>query len=155
MTLLYLYCRCSPGDGTRPVLSFADTSQDADMLSDIDLGHRPLVDRPLVFANACATAAADVYLANQLESTFFDRGCRGYLGTETYVPVRLASRFASTFFHYFYRLVDPAPMAAGEAVTQARLFLWSQYRNIGGLFYSYVNKWDLYAADREEVAGLR
>jgi hypothetical protein len=46
-------------------------------------------------------------------------------------------------------------MAAGEAVTQARLFLWTHYRNIGGLFYSHVNQYDLFLAREDEVRALR
>jgi hypothetical protein len=108
-----------------------------------------------VFANACDTAGTGTYRANEFEMNFFERECRAYLGTETKVPIVLGSRFATIFFHFFYRLLDPAPMAAGEAVTQTRLFLWTHYRNIGGLFYGYVNKYDLYVADKKEVLSLR
>ena len=57
------------------------------------------------------------------------------------------------FFYFFLRLVDKQqlPMAAGEAVAQTRLFLWSQYRNIGGLLYSYLNQYDLYMASDAEI----
>ena len=43
--------------------------------------------------------------------------------------------------------------AAGEATTQARRFLWSNYRNVGGLLYSYVNQYKLYLADDSELRG--
>jgi len=114
-----------------------------------------LIDRPLVFANACTTAAADPYIANELEKVFFNRGCRAYLGTESKVPIQLASRFASIFFNFFYREVDSQPMAAGEAMAQTRLFLWTQYKNIGGLFYAYVNQYELFMAQDAEVVALR
>jgi hypothetical protein len=110
-----------------------------------------------VFANACTTSAADPYIANELETVFFDRGCRAYLGTETKVPIQLASRFAWIFFHFFYRRLDPRnrPIAAGEAVVQTRRFLWRYYRNLGGIFYTYVNQYELFMADDAELAALR
>lgn len=126
-----------------------------DMVRRTELGTKLLVDRPFVFANACTTAATDPYIANELEGIFFDRGCRAYLGTETKVTIQFASRFASIFFHFFYRIVDPAPMAAGEALAQTRLFLWSHYRNIGGLFYTHVNQYELFMAREPEILRLR
>ena len=73
------------------------------------------------------------------------------------MPIKLASRFASVFFHFFYRVVDPKPIAAGEAVSQTRLFLWSHYRNIGGILYTYIDQFNLYMATDDEIrhAALR
>jgi hypothetical protein len=153
--VVYLYCHCSVGDGTKAVLRFGNTSQAADTLKDSELSQRMLADAPLIFANACTTAASDPHLTNLLEDTFFRRGVRAFIGTETKVPIRLASRFAWLFFQFFYRKVDAEPMAAGEALTQARIFLWTQYRNIGGLFYGLVNQYDLFLASSEEVEQLR
>jgi hypothetical protein len=153
MAILYFFCQCKVGDGNDPVLSFGDSA--ADILRRTDLAGQDLDDRPFVFANACTTASADPYIANELEATFFERGCRAFLGTETKVPIPLAARFASIFFDFFYRRVDPAPMAAGEALAQSRLFLWTRYRNIGGLFYTYINQYELFLADDAEVAALR
>jgi hypothetical protein len=135
VAVLYLFCQCTVGEGNNPVLRFGGTSQAADVLKRTELGAKLLKDQPLVFANACTTAATDPYIANELERSFFNRGCRAYLGTESKVPIQFASRFASIFFHFFYRQVDPAPMPAGEAVAQTRLFLWTRYQNIGGVFY--------------------
>jgi hypothetical protein len=155
VAVLYLFCQCNVGEGNDPVLRFGSTSQPGDVLRRTEFGTKFLKSQPLAFANACTTAAGDPYLANELEDIFFDRGCRAYLGTETKIPIRLASRFASMFFHFFYRRADPAPIAAGEAVAQARLFLWTHYRNIGGLFYTYVNLYELFMASDTEVAALR
>jgi hypothetical protein len=154
--VLYLYCACSLDKGAnQPVLRFAGTNQAADVIVHVDLPRNEMLDRPLVFANACTTSAADPYIANELESLFFRRGCRAYLGTETKVPIQLASRFAAIFFHFFYRKVDPAPMAAGEAMAQTRLFLWTQYKNIGGLLYTYINKYELFMASAAEIDAMR
>jgi hypothetical protein len=110
-----------------------------------------------VFANACATSGTDVYSASVIAKSFFDRGCRAYIGSECMVPVEMASRFAVVFFHFLLREVDPAkaPISAGEALVQARLFLWCHYRNIGGLLYSYLNQYDLYLASPQELSALR
>jgi hypothetical protein len=154
-SLLYLFCQCNAGDGNNPTLRFGSTNDPANVVRRADIGTSPLADRPLVFANACTTAAADPYMANELEEAFFERDCRAYLGTETKVPIVFGSRFAAIFFQFFYRQLDSAPMAAGEAAAQTRLFLWTHYRNIGGLFYSYVNQYDLFLARNDEVLALR
>lgn len=112
---------------------------------------------PLVFINACMSSKAEPQGASELEQRFFRRDIRAFLGTEEKVPSVLASRFAWLFFQFFLRKADPEhhPMAAGEALTQARLFLWTQYGNPGGLFYCLVNRYDLFFADDAEVAALQ
>jgi hypothetical protein len=97
----------------------------------------------------------DRSMSNEVAPDGFDRGCRAYIGTETKVPIVFGSRFANIFFRFFYRVLDSAPMAGGEAVTQTRLFLWTHYRNIGGLFYAYVNQYDLFVARDDEIVALR
>jgi hypothetical protein len=153
--LLYLYCQCKAEQGNDPELRFAHNTQADNVVRRMDLGLTPLAEQPLVFANACTTSAADPFMSNELEAGFFDRGARAYLGTESKVPITLASRFAAVFFHYFDRRASDQPMAAGEAVYQARQFLWRHYRNLGGLFYTYVNQYELYMADDPEVDDLR
>lgn len=153
--VLYFYCACKIGDGAQPTLQFGNTAKREDTLGRTELSRRSLPDGPLVFANACTTAQADPHMTSELEQTFFERGVRAFIGTETKVPIRLASKFAWLYFQFFYRCVDPDPMAAGEALTQARMFLWTQYRNVGGLFYSITNQYDLYLASDKEVLALR
>lgn len=153
MTVLYLFCQCA-GDPNDPVLRFGSTLQAMDVVRRTEVGQRPLIDRPFVFANACTTTTTDPYMASQLEEGFFGRGARAFLGTETKTPIQFASRFALIFFHFFYRKIDPAPMAAGEAAAQSRLFLWTNYKNIGGLFYTYINQYELFAARDSEVRAL-
>lgn len=155
VAILYFYCHCSVGDGGQPCLRFGSTSKSQDVLTRNDLSQRRIPDGPLVFANACTTSQADPYLTSFLEQTFFDRGVRAFIGTEAKVPIKLASKFAWLFFQFFSRRVDPEPMAAGEALAQSRLFLWTQYQNLGGLFYSMSNQYDLYFASSEEILALR
>jgi hypothetical protein len=154
-SVLYMFCQCNTGAGNNPILRFGSTNDPANVITQLDFGTASLADRPLVFANACTTVAADPYMANELEEAFFDRDCRAFVGTETKVPIVFASRFAEIFFQFFYRLLDESPMAGGEALAQTRLFLWTHYRNIGGLFYSYVNQYDLFVAREDEVLALR
>ena len=152
----YLFCHCAVGNGNKPVLRFGNTNDDEDNLRPVDWGTSSFTNQPIVFINACTSASSDPYLANELEETFFDQGCRAYLGTQIKVPIRLASRFAKIFYSYFYRTMDEQvrPVAAGEAVFQARRFLWREYRNLGGLFYTYINNFELYMASEKEVDAL-
>jgi CHAT domain len=152
--ILYMYCHCSVGTGAEPCLRFGNTSRDEDILRRVDLSQKALKDAPLVFANACTTAQADPHMSSELEQRFFNRGIRAFIGTETKIPVVLASRFAWLFFQFLYRRADPEPLCAGEALTQTRMFLWTQYRNLGGLFYSITNQYDLYLASSQEVASI-
>lgn len=156
VAVLYLYCQSTFGANTRdPVLGFSDPLDAASSLTVMDLGLNPFKDRPLVFANACTTSAGSPYESNPLEDRFFQRECRAFLGTEILVPIEFASRFARVFFEFFYRRVTPDPIAAGEAVAQTRLFLWYHYRNIGGLFYTYVNQYDLFMGSDAEIGAMR
>ncbi len=153
--VVYLYCHCSGENDSSISLRFGDSLKPQDVLSNTDLSFQALPDAPLVFANACSTAQADPFMTGVLEGIFFGRGVRAFVGTETRVPVQLASKFAWIFFQFFYRRFDADPMSAGEALVQTRMFLWTQYRNVGGLFYSMVNQYDLFFASHEEVVALR
>jgi hypothetical protein len=153
--IMYFFCHAAVGNGNQPVLRFGATPAQADVLQTTDLlGGKALPGQPFIFANACTTSAADPYIANSLEMSLFRRGCRGFLGTETKVPIRLASRLATVFFSFFYRHVDAAPMAAGEALAQTRQFLFNEYANIGGIFYAYLNQYELFLASTDEIAAL-
>jgi hypothetical protein len=98
-----------------------------------------------------------LYSVNAVTKVFFAHGCRAFISTGCMVPPAMASRFAVIYFYFFLRLVDKdnLPMAAGEAVAHARLFLWRYYRNIGGLLYNYLNQYDLYMAGDAEIRRLQ
>ena len=153
--LIHLFCRSQVGAGQAVELGFGPTRDDADRIRHSELGTAMLRSRPLIIANACATSGTDPYFSNELETTFFGRDCRGFLGTETRVPIVLASRFASVFFHCFHGRTDKSLMSAGEAVAQSRLFLWSQYKNIGGLLYTYINQYELFMADEDDLRAMQ
>jgi hypothetical protein len=155
--IIYFYCHCNAKDGSDPVLQFSDSPSAPNMIKTTDLTQGLFDSGPLVFANACGTSVADPFATSELEATFFRRNARAFLGTEAKVPVKFSSIFAWLFFQFFFRHADPdkSPMPAGEALAQTRLFLWTQYRSIGGLFYCLVNQYDLYFADNDEVAALQ
>jgi len=144
VNLIYFYCVCDVENGNSPVLRFGDNNGSYNIILETEMSQKELQDRPLVFANACATLASSPYMSNSLEKTFFKRGCAAYLGTESEVPIILASRFAIIFFYFFYSQLNLEKVVAGEAVVKTRLFLWQNYKNIGGLFYSYVGPYGLY-----------
>ncbi len=152
--ILYFYCHCTAGDGGDPILQFSDEASADDIIKADGIYLGTLVDGPLVFLNACMSAAGNPLATSELEARFFKRQIRGFIGTETKVPVALASRFAWLFFQFFQRKIDPSSMAAGEALAQSRLFLWTQYRNLGGLFYCLVNGYDLQLESKELLAQL-
>lgn len=148
--VVYVFCQARGGGGATG-LRFGSTNAAEDVLDVLDLTSTPIADQPLVFLNACGTAEADPLLANDLMLHFFERGCRAVIGTECRVPIVLASRLAAVFLRFMYREMDPGPISAGEAFAQTRRFLWEQYRNPGGLLYSYVNQYELFLADAAEL----
>jgi hypothetical protein len=153
--LFYFYCNCTVGSGNEPILRFGNSPDPDDNVELSDLGAGELAGQPLVFVNACTSSGSDPYVANELVRQFFRRSCRSYLGTEVKVPVRFASRFAKIFYSFFYRTLAPEPLAAGEAAYQARRFLWREYRNVGGLLYTYLNQYELYMATSDELSKMR
>lgn len=150
MPLMYFYCKTGQVENNETALLFGPPNEGG-TVRPVDLGVADLAARPVVFANACSTAGNDPYVANQLETEFFRRGCRAYIGTETRVPPLLASRFAHIFLHLFERNADPRPISASEAMAQTRLFLLSEYANLGGIFYTLINLGDACLASPEEL----
>ena len=152
VSLLYFYCHCVSGTGGDPRLRLGPTNDD--VLRRVDMGSDPFTDQPVVFVNACGTSESDPLLVNQLMDSFLDRECRAYIGTEGRVPPGLAARFATTFFSFLYGTTGTHRAPVGESLAQARRFLWQRYRNLGGLFYGYVNDGLLYQADDDHVRRL-
>jgi len=155
VALLYFYCHGSDESGRNPALRFGPTNAADSMLRRSRMGSDLLVGEPIVFVNACGSSESDPLLVNQLMETFLDRGCRGYIGTEEQVPPGVAARFATAFFSFLYGTPTRSRAPVGEALAQARRFLWQRYRNLGGLFYSHINDYLVYASDEETVGGMR
>jgi hypothetical protein len=101
LALIYLFCK---GDMIQSQfnLYFAGGGEREVILPVEEIPSDPLTASPLVFVNACkAGGAANPTVANPLEKRFLDRGCRAFVGPVSYIPIRLASRFAQVFFHFF------------------------------------------------------
>ncbi|MEV6357306.1 ATP-binding protein [Streptomyces hydrogenans] len=155
ISLLYVFSQAYSKGGQLRGLRFGSTIDPCDVLLLSEMGQDPLQDQPLVFMNACETSSAEHTYSNMLKNHFVDRGSRAYIGSECKVPAGFAARFAHVFFHFLYdRSQRNLPTAAGEALAQTRKFFWDQYRSIGGLFYSYTNDDQLFAASPGEVEAL-
>ncbi|MET7944140.1 AAA family ATPase [Streptomyces sp. NPDC005302] len=148
--LIYIFCQ---GTNKEEIpLRFGSTSAPEDALALADIGMEELKDHPLIFVNACDSSAVVHPFSNTLQHNFMERGSSAYIGGECRVPADFAARFASVFFHFLYtRGPDNIPNTAGEAMSQSRKFFWDEYRSIGGLFYSYVNDYNLCFGDLGEV----
>jgi hypothetical protein len=151
LALIYLFCI---GDMVQEQFLLYFTGGEQEVILPVqEIPSDPLRDSPLIFVNACkAGGASDPTMGNPLEQRFLDRACRAFLGPVNYIPIRLASQFAQIFFHFLKGDTSGKPIKAGEAVSQARRFLWEEFRNLGGLFYSYVNDYHIYLADGDELA---
>ncbi|MFE9404685.1 ATP-binding protein [Streptomyces sp. NPDC006530] len=148
--LIYIFCQGT--DKADTPLRFGSTSTSENMLALADIGMEELEDHPLIFVNACDSSAVVHPFINTLQHNFMERGSSAYIGGECRVPTDFAARFASVFFHFLYtRSPGDSPTTAGEAMSQSRKFFWDEYRSIGGLFYSYVNDYDLCFGGPTEV----
>ena len=138
--VLYMYCHYGMLPKAERGFRFGDTnSATSDVLSMRDLYRISVDAAPLVFANACDTSGTDAFHNHPFKQYMFSHGAAAYMGTEAKVPITMASRFATAFLYLFEERLDGEAMTAGEALSQARLLFWTRYRNLGGLFYSYVN----------------
>lgn len=152
--VLYVFCRCHNPENEAVELRFSNGPGDAPV-SMPDLNQVDLTNNPLVFINACDTAAGESGATQDLERYYFTRKCGAYIGTEAKVPVQLASRVAEGFFHYFYGATASRTLPAGEALAQIKLLLWKRYRNVGGIFYTLVNEHRLHiSAEDHDGADL-
>jgi hypothetical protein len=134
--VLYFYCQHGKVRSADEGFRFGDNNEEKDTLTALALGASEAAGAPLVFANACETGAKNAYHASQIKRHFLRHDSWAYIGTETKVPPVLASRFATVFF----RIFRGGDLTASEALSQTRLFFWSHYRNLGGLYYSYANE---------------
>lgn len=92
------------------------------------------LDRPLVFVNACASAALDPSGVGSFPEVFADDRFLGFIGTETAMPDPFASAFAEAFLTRL--LLKPQPEPLGRALHRARWDMLQKYKNPLGLLYS-------------------
>jgi len=94
----------------------------------------PTRDVPLVFLNACESAAAAGYMsADSFPRHFRDWDSRAVLGSETVVPDVMAASFSRLFYQ---GLLDSG-LSVGEAVLPARQRLLERNNPIGILYTLY------------------
>ena len=96
------------------------------------------VRRPLVFLNACATAAPRVADRSSFTTFLLDRGFRGVLGTLCDISDVVAAHFAVVFYEALLN-----GRTVGEAMYDARWHLMDKHRNPLGLFYTFYGDVDL------------
>jgi hypothetical protein len=94
------------------------------------------VPLPLVFVNACGAAAAHSGLLPTLPYFFLvENGNRGFIGTETLIPDRVAAEFSRRF--YYHLLLGDT---LGMAFYAAKQDLLKRHRNPMGILYAaYAN----------------
>jgi hypothetical protein len=92
---------------------------------------RPI--RPLVFFNACGSAAVDPVGASSFPDLFLSRGLGflGFIGTEATIPDAFAAAFARAFYGYLLQ-----GMEIGHALYASRWKLLQENRNPLGMLYS-------------------
>jgi hypothetical protein len=144
LSLLYFYTQLDSSAGADPALRFGPYSsrdrRSPDVVHFTQLGLSRLKSGPVVFMNVCDSSASGLLTGNPLETLFLERGARSYIGTEAKVPTGLAARFATTLLTFLLEAGTwggPAPVR--EATAQARIFLWEEFRSLGGLFYGHAN----------------
>jgi hypothetical protein len=92
------------------------------------------VTQPLVFFNACGTAAIDLASIESFPQLFLNYGSCGFIGTETLIP----DRFAYAFSEEFYKsLITGKPL--GEAIQIAKWRLLKRNDPLGILYTAYAN----------------
>ncbi|MDI5929027.1 CHAT domain-containing protein [Rhizobium leguminosarum] len=126
---------------TEPALDFGECVDGSDLLIRVfDLRaefarQRQTATQPVpmfVFLNACQTASANRSSDGLL--AFFQRnGVSAVIGTETWLPDRLAAQFAINLYTSLFR-----GQRLGRATVEARRRLLERFRNPVGLFYTLL-----------------
>ncbi|MGK7871159.1 hypothetical protein [Falsiroseomonas sp. E2-1-a20] len=93
-----------------------------------------VADRPLIFLNACASAAVDPSGIGSFPEIFADERFLGFIGTETVMPDAFASAFAEALLTRLLLQTQPEPL--GRALHRARWDMLRRYKNPLGLLYS-------------------
>jgi len=114
--LLYVFCHASAAVTRDDLFTYTDRAPETqaklifepppapplDVAAMQDHRTKPLVDRPLVFLNACSTTAGDEAFQAPLLEQFLDRwGAAGVLGTDWEVPSVFADAFARRLLAHF------------------------------------------------------
>jgi hypothetical protein len=146
LDLLYLFCHAQRASSTSPrgaVLRGEEALKSACVLLDAPPDKltleemwlkrgTPLPGAPLVFLNACASAAGDPEFQSPFLDLFMDKyGARGYVGTDWEVPAVFADAFARRVLHRY--VVEDVPL--GLAFHRTTREVLENYGNPFGLIY--------------------
>jgi len=135
------HCEGGAGSGGHPSISLAPAPSDPDKDPDDEiellleklipglLNHwTPSLAKPLVFLNACESAAIPTCSILSLPKLFLDNGNPVYIGTECRVPRNVAARLSERFYYHLLKPVI-APTGTGD------------YQRVGMALH--LAKWDL------------
>jgi len=139
--LLYVFCHATAAVTRDALFTYADQVPDLQAklifepppAAPVDVAamqvHRelPLAGRPLVFLNACSTAAGDEAFPPPLLEQFLDRwAAAGVLGTDWDVPAAFADAFSRRLLGHFLRAGQPLGeafwLASHEAFAEGNPF---------------------------------
>ncbi len=86
---------------------------------------------PLVILNPCLTGTINPLYTSNWAILFWERGARGVLATEFYVPDGFAAEFVEEFYKFLL-----LGMPIGKALLATRRHFWEKQRNPLGLAYA-------------------
>jgi hypothetical protein len=133
--VVYFYCHARAGKpGNRDAAAIIMGTGDEATVADLDLDAPATVQlpgNPLVFINACESAALSPLFYDGFVPYFMAKGARGVIGTECKMPARFAVRWADAFFEQF---LDGATV--GETVLKLRQDFVRGHHNPLGLIYA-------------------
>ncbi|HUB42814.1 MAG TPA: CHAT domain-containing protein [Streptosporangiaceae bacterium] len=105
--VMYLYCHASTKASASSIGDSSLRFSDGRSLTLTELRRRDsdlvqLAGNPLVFLNACESAQMSPTFYNGFAPYFFEKGCRGVIGTECKAPSYFAADWARNFFKLFF-----------------------------------------------------
>jgi hypothetical protein len=104
----------------------------------IEASEDPPRPGPLVFLNACASAAIPTGFSTSFVQWFLRNENRGVIGTETLIPDKFAAAFAGHFYTAFL-----AKEPVGQALISAKCHMVREYCNPLGIVYTMYADPDL------------
>jgi hypothetical protein len=145
VAVLHLACHCDTKNdavsqhfldlgGPHGTISYADLTTQAST-PEAWSAARP---RPLVFLNACGSAAPHLADRTSFTQFFIDQDFIGVLGTLCDISDEVAAHFAMVFYEALLR-----GRTVGEAMYDARWHLMDRHLNPLGLLYTYYGNPDL------------
>ncbi|MFF7535374.1 CHAT domain-containing protein [Streptomyces bobili] len=102
-------------------------------------GTLPAANLPLIFLNACSSAATEVFTGASLPEFFQSQGYAGFIGTETAVPDTVAAAFSKEFYDRFLE-----GCSLSDSLRRSRQALLLEHKNPLGLVYVAYADGDIY-----------